>query len=97
MDVAVQILRVQSKSGTKRIETDQSDTLQRFLEKVMSYCLLREVAAESCLQVIAQFQLRESDSFSLYRNPGLKDELTHHHLPLPLFQIPLRSPVYFDL
>ncbi|CAI8045492.1 Nuclear protein localization protein 4 homolog [Geodia barretti] len=28
------ILRVQSKNGTKRIQTEQSDTLQRFLEKV---------------------------------------------------------------
>ena len=93
-----QILRVQSRNGTKRIDSAPSDTLQRFLEKVhvcvaivyynvMSRCNYRSRAQ---LQVISEFGLSASDTFSLYCSPGFRDELTRHHLSLQLRQIPLR-------
>ena len=87
-----QIVRVQSKNGTKRIQAEPSHTLQRFLEKVRVSCGVRGPSLVACIsvQVISEFQLRSSDTFSLYRSPGLKDELTRSHLVLQLQRIPLR-------
>lgn len=62
----------------------QSKDGTRRIQAEPSYTLQRFLE-----KVISDFQLRTSDTFSLYRSPGLKDELTRLHLPMQLQHIPL--------
>ena len=42
------------------------------------------------MQVTREFQLDESQSFSMYRSPGYRDELSQNELTLPLQVISIR-------
>ena len=53
-----QIVRVQSKNGTKRIQAEPSHTLQRFLEKVRVSCGVRGPS----LALVSLFRLSQSSS-----------------------------------
>ena len=48
----------------------------------------------SAVQVTREFQLDESQSFSVYRSPGYRDELSQKELGLTLQAIPIKLVVH---
>ena len=93
------IVRVQSKNGTKRITANSSDLLRTLLEKVSQLVMNTETrssctTANAVPQVTREFQLDESQSFSVYRSAGYRNELSQKELGLTLQAIPIKLVVH---